>query len=210
MNENIGHVFILSGPSGVGKTTFQLALLNEIVRDKRVTHANQVLNKLRTEIKLALRQTGKEGEAKDGMDIALCVIDKENMKLQYAGAYNPLYLFRKTSGKLELIETKADKMPIGIHLKEKSSFTNHEIDIKENDIIYIFSDGFIDQFGGHDDEAIKRGGVKFKSKRFKKLLEDINDKEMSEQKEILNNTIEQWKGSNAQVDDILVIGIKVK
>ncbi len=198
------------GVPGAFMSMLGMALLNEIVRDKSVTHANQVLNRLRAEIKLALRQTGKEGEAKDGMDIALCVIDKENMKLQYAGAYNPLYLFRKTSDKLELIETKADKMPIGIHLKEKSSFTNHEIDIKENDIIYIFSDGFIDQFGGYDDEAIKRGGVKFKSRRFKELLLEINDKEMSEQKEILNNTIEQWKGSNDQVDDILVIGIKVK
>ena len=196
------------GVPGAFMSMLGMALLNEIVRDKSVTYANQVLNKLRAEIKLALRQTGKEGEAKDGMDIALCVIDKESMKLQYAGAYNPLYLFRKTSDKLELIETKADKMPIGIHMKEKP-FTNHEIDIQENDIIYIFSDGFIDQFGGNNDETIKKGGVKFKSKRFKKLLEDINDKEMSEQKEILNNTIEQWKGSNDQVDDILVIGIKV-
>ena len=197
------------GVPGAFMSMLGMALLNEIVRDKSVTHANQVLNKLRAEIKLALRQTGKEGEAKDGMDIALCVIDKENMILQYAGAYNPLYLFRKISDKLELIETKADKMPIGIHMKEKP-FTNHEIDIKENDIIYIFSDGFIDQFGGCDDEKTKIGGVKFKSKRFKKLLEDINDKKMSDQKEILNTTIEKWKGNNDQIDDILVIGIKIK
>ncbi|RLD61638.1 MAG: hypothetical protein DRJ01_07555 [Bacteroidetes bacterium] len=197
------------GVPGAFMSMLGMALLNEIVRDESVTQANQVLNKLRAEIKLALRQTGKEGEAKDGMDIALCVIDKENMKLQYAGAYNPLYLYRKKSGHSELIETKADKMPIGIHMKEKS-FTNHEIDIQENDVIYIFSDGFIDQFGGWDEISIKKGGVKFKSKRFKKLLEDINDKKMSEQKEILNNTIEQWKGTNDQVDDILIIGIKIK
>ena len=132
------------------------------------------------------------------MDIALCVINLEKMKMQYAGAYNPLYLFRNN----ELIETKADRMPIGIYIKEKESFTNNEIDLQKGDVFYIFSDGYQDQFGGED-------GQKFKTKNFKQFLLDIHQKPMAEQREILDKRIDEWRGDWEQIDDIIILGIRV-
>ena len=174
-----------------------VAFLNEIINKNEVVKANEILNQLREHVITSLRQTGKEGEAKDGMDIAICVIDKKTKNLQYAGANNPLYLVRDG----ELIQIKADRMPIGIYIKT-NPFNNNELSLQKNDCLYIFSDGYVDQFGGEFNR-------KFKSKPFKKLLIDINDKPMSEQRTILDDTIEDWKGINEQVDDILVIGIKI-
>jgi serine phosphatase RsbU (regulator of sigma subunit) len=132
------------------------------------------------------------------MDIALCIVDFDNLKMQYAGAYNPLYLFRNN----EFIEYKADRMPIGIYVKEKESFTNNDIDLQKGDVFYLASDGYQDQFGGED-------GQKYKTKNYKKLLLDIHQKPMAEQKEILNTTIDKWRGKWEQVDDIIIIGIRV-
>jgi len=160
--------------------------------------ANLILNDLRSEVKRTLGQTGKEGEAKDGMDVALVVMDLETMQLQYAGAYNPLYLFRAG----ELIEIKADKMPIGIYVREKDSFTNNELELQKGDTFYIFSDGYSDQFGGPS-------GGKFKSKPFKELLGSIQDRSMKDQREILNTHIDDWRGAIDQVDDIIVLGIRI-
>jgi len=120
------------------------------------------------------------------------------LKMQYAGAYNPLYICRNN----ELIEVKADRMPIGIYIKEKESFTNNEIDLENGDTFYLFSDGYADQFGGED-------GQKFKSKNFKELLLEIHHKPMAEQREILNTTIDKWRGRWEQVDDIIILGIRV-
>jgi serine phosphatase RsbU (regulator of sigma subunit) len=141
---------------------------------------------------------GKEGEAKDGMDIALCILDFDKMKMQYAGAYNPLYMFRNN----EFIEYKADRMPIGIYIKEKESFTNNEIDLKKGDVFYIFSDGFQDQFGGKE-------GAKFKTKNYRQLLFEIHQKPMAEQHKILDNRIDEWRGDWEQIDDIIIVGIRV-
>ena len=124
------------GVPGAFMSMLGVSFLNEIVNRHEIRSANIILNNLRSDIKKTLGQEGKEGEAKDGMDIALCIVDTENMKMQFAGAYNPLYLFRNN----ELIETKADRMPIGIYIKEKDSFTNHEIDLQKDDVFYIFSD----------------------------------------------------------------------
>jgi serine phosphatase RsbU (regulator of sigma subunit) len=164
--------------------------LNEIVNVRDETKPNEILNHLRDSIKSTLSQTGKEGESKDGMDIALCTIDLEARTLEYAGAYNPLYLIRNG----ELIETKADKMPVGIHMAEKESFTH-------NDCIYLFSDGYVSQFGGEN-------GRTYKSVPFKKMLSIISDKPMSKQCEMLDQEFVEWMGYNHQVDDILVIGIR--
>jgi serine phosphatase RsbU (regulator of sigma subunit) len=109
-----------------------------------------------------------------------------------------LYLFRNN----EFIEVKADRMPIGIYIKEKDSFTNNEIDLQKGDVFYIFSDGFQDQFGGED-------GQKFKTKNYKKLLLDIHQKPMAEQREILDTTVDAWRGDWEQVDDIIIMGIRV-
>jgi len=186
------------GVPGAFMSMLGIAFLNEIVNRAEVLVASHILNGLREHVKKSLRQTGKLDEAKDGMDIALCVFNGQKMQLQYAGAYNPLYIMRNG----ELIQLKADRMPIGIYHKEKESFTNHIIDLQSNDVIYLFSDGYNDQFGGKE-------GKKFMIKQFQNLIIEIHQKPLEEQKQILNNTLENWKGSQEQVDDILVIGFKI-
>ncbi|MEE4196239.1 MAG: SpoIIE family protein phosphatase [Bacteroidales bacterium] len=186
------------GVPGAFMSMLGVSFLNEIVNRHEITTASAILNQLRADVKKTLGQEGKEGEAKDGMDLALCIVDPDKMKLQYAGAYNPLYLFRNE----ELIEVKADRMPIGIYIKEKESFTNHEMDLQKGDVFYIFSDGFQDQFGGED-------GSKFKTKNFKQLLLEIHHKPMTEQRKILDTKIDQWRGHWEQVDDIIIMGVRI-
>jgi serine phosphatase RsbU (regulator of sigma subunit)/ligand-binding sensor domain-containing protein len=205
------------GVPGAFMSMLGMAFLNEIVKNGGVLTAGRILTQLRDKVKTSLRQTGKEGEAKDGMDIAFCVIDKKTRKLQYAGAYNPLFLIRDknkpapekmdcirtvSSETHTLYEVKADKMPIGIHISEKENFTNFQLDLLENDTLYMFSDGYADQIGGPKNR-------KFMSKHFKQLLLDIQHEPMDQQKRSLNLTIENWKGSLEQVDDIVLIGIRV-
>jgi serine phosphatase RsbU (regulator of sigma subunit) len=186
------------GVPGAFMSMLGVSFINEIVNKHEVKQAGDILTHLRADVKRTLSQTGKEGEAKDGMDIALCVVDLENMKLQYAGAYNPMYMFRNN----ELIEFKADRMPIGIYVKEKDTFTNNEIDLEKGDVFYIFSDGYQDQFGGDD-------GQKFKTKNFKEFLQQIHHKPMAEQRELLNTNIDKWRGKWEQVDDIIVFGVRI-
>jgi serine phosphatase RsbU (regulator of sigma subunit) len=185
------------GVPGAFMSMLGISFLNEIVNVRNETQPDQILNHLRDSIKSTLSQTGKEGESKDGMDIALCTIDLITRKLEFAGAYNPLYLIRNG----ELIETKADKMPVGIHMAEKESFTHNEISLEKNDCIYLFSDGYVSQFGGEN-------GRTYKSVPFKKMLSIISDKPMSKQCEMLDQEFVEWQGYNNQVDDILVIGIR--
>ncbi len=184
------------GVPGAFMSLLGIAFLNEIVNEN-LKDAAGILNLLRERIIDALHQTWKDDEAKDGMDIALSVINIETKELQYAGAYNPLYLFRNG----DLIERKADKMPIGIHIKKPADFTNHTIQLKKNDAIYMFSDGYIDQFGGEN-------GGKFKTRRFKELLFSMNNQPMKDQKEVIDKTHKGWKGQQKQLDDILVIGMR--
>lgn len=122
--------------------------------------------------------------------------------MQYAGAYNPLYIVNNKNGKPELKEIKADAMPVGVHFSSDKSFTNHEIHLEIGDTFYLFSDGIIDQIGGNDN-------TRFKSHRLKKLLLDIHDQPMYEQKQILEQTLYDWMGENSQRDDILVMGFRV-
>jgi serine phosphatase RsbU (regulator of sigma subunit) len=173
------------------------ALLNEIVNDRTILEPGKILDALREGIIKALKQSGKEGESKDGMDISLCSINAKTKQLQFAGAYNPLFIVRKGT----LIEIKADKYPIGIS-DRKSLFTNHTLDLQKGDTLYIFSDGFADQFGGPD-------GKKFMRKRFKEHLLQIQAKNMDEQWKMLNLAITEWQGPIEQVDDILIIGIRI-
>ncbi|MBE9468882.1 MAG: SpoIIE family protein phosphatase [Bacteroidetes bacterium] len=186
------------GVPGAFMSMLGVAFLNEIANRDDVNDANEILNSLRNHVIKALHQTGKEGESKDGMDIALCVIDADRKKMQFAGAYNPLYLIRNN----ELIQVKADRMPIGFYFKEANDFKNNEVELEKDDKLYIFSDGFADQFGGET-------GRKFMSKKFKQLLTEINNKPMSEQHDILDSTIDNWRGDIEQIDDIIIIGLKI-
>jgi len=186
------------GVPGAFMSTLGISTLNEIITNKSDLHANTVLNLLRSKIKTSLHQTGKEGEAADGMDIAFCILHKNRKTLEYAGAYNPMMIFQGG----ELKEYKADRMPIGIYVGEKESFTNYELNVGKGDIIYLFSDGIIDQFGGPD-------GSKFKRSSLKKLLTSINDKPLSVQKDIIEKEFDQWRGGGAQIDDVTIIGVRI-
>ncbi|MBT6994104.1 MAG: SpoIIE family protein phosphatase, partial [Candidatus Cloacimonetes bacterium] len=169
------------GVPGALVSMLGISLLNEIIIKKEHKKPNEILEKLRERIKNSLKQTNETNSTKDGMDIALCVIDTRTLNLQYAGAYNPLYIIRNN----ELIEIKATRNPVGISSKEKS-FKNNELQLQNNDRLYIFSDGYADQFGGEK-------GQKFMLRKFKQLLLDVAKCTFNEQKQILNNTIENWK-----------------
>jgi serine phosphatase RsbU (regulator of sigma subunit) len=186
------------GVPGAFMSTLGISTLNEIVANKSDLQANTVLNMLRDKIKTSLHQTGKEGEATDGMDVAFCVLHKNRKMLEFSGAYNPLFIFQGG----EFREYKADRMPIGIYYGEKRSFTNYEINVKKGDTIYIFSDGLVDQFGGPDE-------VKYKIYNLKKLLSEIHFRPMTEQRVIIENEFNKWKGSIDQVDDITMIGLRI-
>jgi len=190
------------GVPGAFMSLLGISFLNEIVQRREITQSNQVLNELRKQIRNSLRQHGQTEEAKDGIDMALCVIDEKNNTLQYSGANNPLYLIRDKNGAPELTEFKADRMPLGYYQGSFKTFTNEDIQLENGDVFYLFSDGFVDQKGGKDNK-------KFLSKKFKNLLLKIHQEPMREQKRILDKTITDWMGDNSQIDDILVIGARV-
>ncbi|HET6245943.1 MAG: SpoIIE family protein phosphatase [Bacteroidetes bacterium] len=167
--------------------------LNRTMKEYGLTDPGKILDKVR-EIVISTFERS-EREVKDGMDISLCAL--QGNKLHWAGANNPLWISRNNA----IIEIKADKQPIGKYAVNKM-FTTHSIELQKNDSLYIFTDGFADQFGGEH-------GKKFKSANFKKLLLSIQNKSMQEQNEILNSTFEKWKGILEQVDDVCVIGVKV-
>ena len=192
------------GVPGAVMSMLGITFLNKIVNEDKIIAANQILEELREDVIQSLKQTGREGEQKDGMDMALCVIDFENMIMEFAGAQNSLYFIRGN----ELIETKADRMPVAFY-EQMSDFKSHKIPLKQGDCFYMFSDGYADQFGGPD-------GKKFKYKALKELLLSIKEKTMAEQKELLDRNIQDWatgpdKNGRQydQVDDILIVGIRI-
>jgi len=186
------------GVPGAFMSMLGVTFLNEIVNKDRVLTPSKILDKLRQKIISSLHQ--EEGDTKDGMDISVAVIDTAKKELQYAGAYNPLYMIK--NGEEEITKIKADRMPIGIHLKMDSDFTNNVITYNSGDVIYLFSDGYVDQFGGEN-------GRKLKSKKFQDLLLNIRLKPMAEQKDILGKFLNKWRGELEQLDDIIVIGLKL-
>ena len=152
-----------------------------------------------TQLILALHQTYQESSVKDGMDISLCVLNTKTLELQYAGANNPIYVLTNK----ELTQINADKFPVGAFIEEQiQSFTTKTIHLQKNDLLYLFSDGYADQFGGDK-------GKKFKYKQLKDILLEHQDLQMTEQCSILENSFTNWKGKLEQVDDVLVIGIRV-
>ncbi len=230
------------GVPGAFMSMLGISLLNEIVSKRDLNPPNLILNELRKRIKNSLHQTGQRGENQDGMDISFCMLNLENNHLQFAGAYNPLYLVKseelrvkneevnvseelrvkseesqineeteqqlvKNSSLLTLSSSltiiEADRMPIGVHPKDNQDFTNHKIQLQKGDSLYIFSDGYVSQFGGEK-------GEKLKSKRFQEALLKNQEKTMNEQKQILVETFQKWQANHwEQVDDVLVIGFKI-
>ncbi len=170
--------------------------LNKIVIEHDILEPAGILNQLNEEVASTLHQKGEE-IVNDGMDIALICYDPEKSELQYAGAFNPLWILRDT----DIIEVKANRFAIGRSTGKENEFTNHILKIERNDVVYLFSDGYSDQFGGDE-------GKKFKTKNFKDLLMTFSEKSMDEQRYILESSFEQWKGTFDQIDDVLVIGRK--
>ncbi|MFT7155184.1 MAG: serine phosphatase RsbU (regulator of sigma subunit) [Parvicella sp.] len=172
--------------------------LNQII-NKQVDNPAEILNQLNKLSSDALNKS-EEGRDKvrDGMDMAICAISKDGKTLEYAGANNPLYLIRDE----ELIITKADKFAIASFEDGDQQYQNHRFEVQKGDVLYIFSDGYADQFGG-----VK--GKKFMYRQFRELLMHIKNKPMNEQKEILDSKLEDWRGQFEQVDDILVIGVRI-
>ncbi len=174
-------------------------LLNQAVNIYNITQPSLILDFINNGLSKVLHNKVDEVSIKDGMDIVLCSFDKRNRILEFSGANNTLWLIRNK----ELIITKGDKFPVGAYLERGSKlFTNHVVPLLDGDTIYMFSDGFVDQFGGPK-------GKKFKYDQFRKLLLNIQNQSMEAQKLLLNKAISEWKGDLEQVDDILVIGMKV-
>ncbi len=200
------------GVPGAFMSLLGISFLNDIIGKQKMTQTDIILNELREHIKISLKQTGKHNESKDGMDISLLCIDLISKELSYSGAYNPAWIFRSKKDTKkdaiensvkhsELIELDADHMPIGVFIKEKP-FAIHHFQLEANDTIYIFTDGFHSQFGSLDD-------TKFKRRRLKETLMQIQQHPIEFQKDKLEQIFNDWKGTFEQTDDVLVIGIKI-
>lgn len=190
-------------------------LLTQSIIENNISSPSKALDYLNEGVNKTLKASKDGDTVRDGMDIALCTLDYSKNELVFAGAKNPLYIVRKNEALLpndiikqsnefySLIEFKGDKQPIGNHSDAKlEPFSNHIIPIFPNDIIYTFTDGFPDQFGGEK-------GKKFNYKRFRELLISMGDLSMEAQEKKLANTFDDWKGNLEQIDDLLIIGVKI-
>ncbi|MBL7900800.1 MAG: DUF4154 domain-containing protein [Bacteroidia bacterium] len=186
------------GVPGAFMSLLNISKLNETINQKNITRPDLVFNDIRNEITRALNPEDSTEDSKDGMDAVLCKLDLRGMKLQYAAANNSFYVIRNK----EVIVCKADKMHVGKAFNATGLFTYYEMDLQKGDCIYTFSDGYSDQFGGPNRK-------RFKSVQLKELLLHISEKPMPEQRTILNEKFESWKGNIEQIDDVLVIGVRV-
>jgi len=186
------------GVPGALLSIMGISFLNEILQTKCEPRANRVLNTMREKVMKALRQTGEKSEAKDSIDIGLCLIESGSDSLQFAGANRPLIRIRNG----ELSEYKPDKMTIGIAPQVEKPFTNTIIETEPGDSFYLFSDGFADQFSEATDKKLKYN-------QFKQILLSVTGLSMSSQKECLEYSFKEWKGKSQQNDDVLVFGFQV-
>lgn len=177
-------------------------LLNEIVNEKKITRPGDILLELHKGVKIALNQNTQEFERRDGMDITLCAFTHNSGQIEYAGANRPLWVYRKNRNyELEII--KASKFPIGgLELEDHRVYENHVLPVEEGDCLYLFSDGYADQFGGPK-------GKKFMLTNLQKSIRDSVELPMTQQKQRLETTFNDWKQDTEQIDDVLVIGIRV-
>ena len=212
------------GVPGAFMSMLGTSFLREIVEKEYITHTGIILHKLRKEIIKALKQKGKHDEQRDGMEMAIISINHKTNVVQFSGANNPLYIIKPVIARTSdeaisnneqiassptvirndeytLTEIKGDKMPVAIY-QRMDKFITHEIQLQKGYLLYMFSDGYADQFGGET-------GRKFMSKKFKQLLLENAGKPMKMQKKILNNTFEAWKGDLEQIDDVIVLGLKI-
>ena len=187
------------GVPGAMMSVVGFNLLEQAVNERGLSKPSEILRHLDWGVNKLLRQSESAGAVKDGMDLALCAYDPATKQLQYAGAFNPLYHLRNG----ELREIKADKSPIGVNVDGiVDEYTNHVIQLEPGDCVYIFSDGYADQFGGPY-------GKKFKYTQLRELLKTIWTLPPAEQRRKLERAFIEWRKDNFQVDDVLVIGVKI-
>ncbi len=185
------------GVPGGFMSVLGIAMLNEIIRTKKNILPSDMLSMLRDKIILELDQSSLSGSNKDGMNTTMIKVNRETLMMNYSGAYQTLLIIRKG----ELIELKTDKQPIG-YTYIMSPFTNNDFQLEKEDLIYLYSDGYPDQFGGEL-------GKKFKSRNLKEFIVSISHQPLEEQKIILSNRFDEWKGEEEQVDDVTVLGIRL-
>jgi phosphoserine phosphatase RsbU/P len=186
------------GVSGAFVSIIGLKILNQAIKKRDINSPADILNYLNSEVYNTINlHTREDTVIRDGMDIALCSIHYPSLTLEYAGANNPVYIVRNK----EIHEIKADKQPIGSYISDQS-FTNKVYPLQKGDMVYVFSDGYADQFGGEK-------GKKFNYKQFKTLLEEISSTPIDEQKDTLLQAFSQWKGNLEQLDDVCIIGVRV-
>jgi serine phosphatase RsbU (regulator of sigma subunit) len=207
LNQN--HVYLAAadctghGVPGAFMSMIGNTLLNEILNEKQIYECDGILNQLHIEVRAALKQDIAHNTTNDGMDIALCRIDLDTLELQYAGANRALYIFRQHTEGYEFIEVKPNKFSIGGFQAETTrQFNAHTIQLKQGDTFYMFSDGYADQFGGAKNK-------KFMVKRLQAELLAVQHLPLSEQKLLVAKMLNDWKGNAEQVDDILMIGVRV-
>ncbi|WP_462280573.1 tetratricopeptide repeat protein [Salinivirga cyanobacteriivorans] len=186
------------GVPGAFMSMLGISVLNEIMATGEFKDAAGILEILRKKVKKNLHQTSVKDSNSDGMDLALVILDRKKMKLDFAGANNPLVIVRDN----QIITIEGDRMPIGVHIYDEEDFKNHEVKLEKADKIYMFSDGFVDQFGG-------KKGRKLMSKNFKNLLLETSKYDMKEQKEKLDKFFVKWKDDYRQIDDVVVMGLEI-
>ena len=174
------------------------SFLNEMIIENKIKDTNLIMDGVSNKVKLSLDQKGRKGESRDGMDMVLCRLNMKTNELMYTGAKNSLLLIRDG----EVIEYKGDKRPVGYYLGQNILFTAHKLTLQQKDTLYLFSDGYSDQFGGEKNK-------KYKSANFKRFLLSIKDKDMDTQRELMGKEFERWKGDIEQIDDVCVMGVRV-
>ena len=183
------------GVPGAFMSLIGLEMFRQIVCTKKIYTPGKILDEMNKSFDVVF-DTTEEMSLRDGMDLTICAMNTKTNMLEFAGAFNPLYVIRNR----EIIEIKGDKTLVGPYMGfDRAPFTNHEFQLESRDQIYMFSDGYADQFGGPE-------GKKFKYRRFRHLLLSLCDQPLSRQHDILENSMNDWKGDMEQVDDILVIG----
>jgi len=212
------------GVPGAFMSLLGMSFLDEIIDKETAPRADHVLSELRLHVTESLKQVGGDNEAKDGMDMGLLVVDFNTSTIEFSGAYNPCFRVRKmteeetknykddnveagegsiSNGKYHLETINASKMPIGISSRMNEKFVFYSWNLERGISYYLFSDGYIDQFGGPE-------GRKFMKKNFKKLILEIQDHTMDQQKVLLEQNLKSWMGQTPQIDDILVLGIRTE
>ncbi|HWY10280.1 MAG TPA: SpoIIE family protein phosphatase, partial [Bacteroidia bacterium] len=191
------------GVPGAMMSMLNISCLNEAVSERKLTDPAEILNHARQRIISSLSQDGSLEGGKDGMDCSVIAFDFKKKKLLYAGANNAVWIARKNAeGVTELLELKPDRMPVGKHDKDTVPFTTRAMDLQKDDIVFALTDGIADQFGGPK-------GKKFSYRKLKELLVSNSEKPLAEQKQALQRAVDIWKRDLEQVDDMLLVGIKL-